>query len=216
MIKKTPRPKGRDAIKSWNRMKIIEATIDVISEYGITGTTIGRVVECADVSRGLINVHFKSKDALLLEALKFMSLQYNKNRRTALKKAGTSPAEKMEAMIRADFSPKVLNAKTVSIWLAFRSQIRSHPEYLPQVDTRDTMLREELLPFVQQINKEGGYDTHPHVIVQGLVAMIEGMWMDFYIHPKNFDRKNAINTCLIFFSAIFPNHFHPPLNFTEA
>ena len=71
-----PRPKAREAIKAWNRQKIIDATIAVINAQGIAGTTIARVVERADVSMGLVNVHFKSKDSLLTEVLQQMADDY--------------------------------------------------------------------------------------------------------------------------------------------
>ncbi|TNF91309.1 MAG: TetR family transcriptional regulator [Gammaproteobacteria bacterium] len=60
-MKPAPRPQGREAIKAWHRQKIIDATIDVITTHGIAGTTVARVVDLAEVSMGLVNVHFRSK-----------------------------------------------------------------------------------------------------------------------------------------------------------
>jgi TetR/AcrR family transcriptional repressor of bet genes len=214
MVRKMPKPKGREAIKAWNRMKILEATVDTIAKYGIAGTTIGRVVELAEVSRGLVNVHFKSKKMLLLESAKHMALRYEKTRKEALKRSGDTPSEKLEAMIRTDFSPKALNSRSVGFWFAFRSQVRSMPECLPLADTRDMLLKQDITGPVTLINEEGNYNLQPEIIVDGLMAMLEGMWTDFYIHPKNFDREKAIKTSLLFLSFLFPGHFEK--NVTSA
>ncbi|WP_010685729.1 TetR/AcrR family transcriptional regulator [Methylobacterium mesophilicum] len=50
------------------RSRIIRATLDVIAEHGVAGTTHRRVAAAADVPLGSMTYHFASLDALLLEA----------------------------------------------------------------------------------------------------------------------------------------------------
>ena len=207
MIKKLPKPKGRDAIKAWNHNKIIEASIEVIAKYGIAGTTISRVVELADVSRGLVNIHFKSKDILLKEALNYMFAEYNNTIDNAVKKAGSNPVDQIKAIITANLDPSILNKKNMGVWFAFRAQIRSMPEHLEMVETRDKCLTNHLLRIFETLNLEGGYKIPVKSVVRGFMVMLEGYWLDFHLHPRNYDREEAKNTCLFFLAGLFPKLF---------
>jgi TetR/AcrR family transcriptional regulator, transcriptional repressor of bet genes len=207
MIKKLPKPKGRDAIKAWNHNKIIEASIEVVAKYGIAGTTISRVVALADVSRGLINIHFKSKEILLKETLNYMFAAYNHTVDTAVKKAGPNPVDQIKAIVTTDFDPKILNKKNMGVWFAFRAQIRSMPEHLEMVETRDTSLTNHLIRICEALNSKGNYGVPVTSVVRGFMVMLEGYWLDFHLHPRNYDREEAKNTCLLFLSGLFPKHF---------
>lgn len=50
------------------RSRIIDATLDVIAEWGVAGTTHRRVAEAADVPLGSMTYHFDSLEVLLTEA----------------------------------------------------------------------------------------------------------------------------------------------------
>jgi AcrR family transcriptional regulator len=208
MIKHPPKPKGREAITVWNRNKILKASIEVIAKHGIAGMTITRVVDLANVARGLINKYFQSKDILLMESLKFMAAEYSAYMKKAYQKAGSSPSEQIKAIIRTDFNPKVLNQKNMGIWFAYRSLVRSKPEYLPYVETRETEFTNLLISLCKALNKEGNYNLRVNLIVLGLEAMLEGMWLDFNLHPRNYNRKEAIETCFLYLGRMFPNHYH--------
>ena len=105
-LKHPPRPNEREAIKAWNRQKIIDATISVINEQGIAGTTIARVVELAEVSTGLVNLHFESKERLLEAVLRYMAERYQAYWREALATAPGNAREQIRALVLAARSQK--------------------------------------------------------------------------------------------------------------
>ena len=51
---------GRTASKAVRRQQLIEATIDSIAKYGISGTTMTTVTGLAGLSVGIVNFHFFS------------------------------------------------------------------------------------------------------------------------------------------------------------
>ena len=55
--------------KQLTRQKLIEATFEVIAAEGFSGVTMAKVAQCADLSRGIGNFHFQTKEQLLLETL---------------------------------------------------------------------------------------------------------------------------------------------------
>ncbi|SDP44679.1 TetR/AcrR family transcriptional regulator [Desulforhopalus singaporensis] len=207
MTLSTTKPKGREAIKAWHRQKIIEATVEVVSVYGIAETTVSRVVEHAKVSRGLVNVHFKTKKRLLLETAIYMSDLYTKASEEALRRGGDDPVKKMRNLVVSDFSEEILNERSVGFWLTLRSQVRSMPELIPMVETRDARYIEYIRNPLSKINEEGGYNVRLKMVVDGIMAMVEGMWVDYYIHYETFDRRKAVETVFLFLSSFFPDHF---------
>lgn len=202
------KPKTREDIKAWHRLKIIEATIDVVSEYGLAGTTISRVVEEAKVSRGMINVHFSSKNRLLIETAEYMGELYTNIRKTALLNQNDKCIDKIKACIYTDFSEEVLNQRVVGFWLALRSQVKSLPEIMPYVDTRDNFLKNDLLNLFKKLETEANELNNIEMVVDGIMAMLEGFWFDYYLHPEEFDRDKAIDTVILFLSASFPSQFN--------
>jgi TetR/AcrR family transcriptional regulator, transcriptional repressor of bet genes len=202
-----PRPKGREAVKAWNRQKIIDATIDVVTRHGIAGTTVARVVKLAGVSMGLVNVHFKSKDALLSEVLLQMADEYNLHWRDTLENAPEQPVAQLKAMVLADLDPAVLNPKTLGVWFAFRAQARARPEYLDLVGTRERRQMQKSIALFQQMNQECSSDHPPSTLARGLSAMLEGMWTEYYLYPNEFDRAKALECIFRFLDAMYPGKF---------
>ena len=202
-----PRPVGREAIKAWNRQKIIDATIDVINSHGIAGTTIARVVERADVSMGLVNVHFRSKDALLDEVLQQMARAYRRHWRESVENAPQEPAARLEAMVLADFDSEVLNLETLGVWFAFRAQVRARPEYLELVGSREPEQVQLVAAQFDSLNRATGAEHDTAVLQRQLSAMIEGMWTEFHLYPKDFDRGDALRTVFLFLEALYPGKF---------
>ncbi|MEH6551937.1 MAG: TetR family transcriptional regulator C-terminal domain-containing protein [Pseudomonadales bacterium] len=206
----SPKPKSREAIKAWNRQKIIDATIDVITAYGIAGTTIAKVVELAGVSMGLINVHFKSKDALLYEVLRYMARDYTDYWKQSLAKAPNNTVERLTTLIEVDFDPRVLNLKSMGVWMAFRAQARSKPEYVDLVGTRESEQIEEFVSLFTQLNSDSGYDHNPVAVTRCILSMQDGLWTDYFLYPNDFSRKDAIACFHLYLSALYPEHFPVP------
>lgn len=199
---------GRELTKAYHREKILNATISVVAQYGIVGTTISRVVKKAGLSRGMVNLHFKSKDNLLLEVIKFLLCEYAATWHKAIETAGDSPADKIKSMIFADFNPNIFNSETVAVWFAYREQARAQPKYLPYVSTReDDSLRSFTVLFEQLIEESGCYHNDAACIARGLVAMEEGMWLDYFLYPNHFDTHKALRSIFDFLAAIFPDQF---------
>ena len=43
--------------------------------------------------------------------------------------------------------------------------------------------------------------------MRGLVAMQEGMWTDYLLSPKTFDRDRAFGIIILFLEALYPGQF---------
>ena len=201
-------PRNRAEQREATRRELIAATIDSIAASGFADTTLSRVSERARLSRSLVNFHFRSKDALLVEVLRFLSDEYRTLWMRALDKAGPTPAARLQALLDVDFHPLVCNRKKIAVWYAFWGESRSRPTYLEICDAADWEHFRALVDAFAAVVAEGAYDgIDPEMAASGLSSMTDGLWLDLLLSPQRFDREAARRTCLAYLAALFPRHF---------
>ena len=62
--------------KKDSNLKLFLQLLKILSKKGINETTMYDVSHGAGLSQGIVNFHFKSKELLLIETLKFISNEY--------------------------------------------------------------------------------------------------------------------------------------------
>ncbi|KZD12009.1 TetR family transcriptional regulator C-terminal domain-containing protein [Oceanibaculum pacificum] len=206
---RTQRPgTQRAAAKEATRLKLIEATIDSIARSGFADTTLAKVSEGAGLSRGIVNFHFTSKDALLVETLTHLADEYTGFWRAAVAEAGADPAARLTAIVDAEFHPTVCNRKKIAVWYAFWGEARSRPTYLAVCERQDSEHLEAIRAICRELVETGGYaDIDAEDAANGLMALADGLWLDQLLTPAHFDRAAARRVCLLFLAGVFPRHF---------
>jgi TetR/AcrR family transcriptional repressor of bet genes len=198
----------REQTKERHRRALIEATADAIAEHGLAAVSISRILEKAGLSRGMVNLHFSSKNNLLLAVAQQFSEDYTQHWSAAMEGAGARPEAQLRAIIDADFDPAVLNRRTMAVWFAFRSEAHSSPEYMPFIDSRDAKMQRSITSICRelcQVDPNSG--TDPQIAALSLIALLEGLWTDYFLHPDRFDRDTARAVVLHTARAFFPSSF---------
>lgn len=200
----------RDQQRNRNRAVLLTATLDCVAELGVAGTSVSAIVERAGLSRGMIHLHFESKDKLLEEAARLLNEQYYDTLDAALLDTGQSPQEQVEAILRTDLSAELLNERYANIWYAFRGEARKRNSIAVFSNTRDERLRTRVFESFLAIALATD-SPEPERIARdaahGTLALLEGMWADFLLHPNAFRRDEAARIVLRFLSGLFPTHF---------
>ena len=89
----------------------------------------------AGLSQGIINLHFKTKDRLFSETLRYLADEYKQIWERALKKAGDDPVEKLRAMVELDFSASLCERSFVDEQLRFaRKMMKAMNPVMVKVD----------------------------------------------------------------------------------
>ena len=101
------------------RDQIVQAAVRLFSENGYFVTTIDDIAREADVSKGLIYVHFKDKNDLLFYALRFVLEMYEKDILSLLGRSGGDPLTMLRTVFR-DYCRIVSEHKRETV-LAYRS-----------------------------------------------------------------------------------------------
>jgi TetR/AcrR family transcriptional repressor of bet genes len=199
---------GRLDIKESRRVQLIEATIDSLAKRGFAEFTLAQVAQAARLSQGIVNFYFHSKEALLVETLKYMEAEYEQFWTAAVRRAGPRAVDKLVAMIAADFDPVMASRKKVTVWYAFWGEARWRPEYLKICQSLSESYFTETRSLCREIVEFGGYPgIDPDTVARGLNAMIDGLWLDILTSPTAVDRKEAKRTCLGLLAAVFPREF---------
>jgi TetR/AcrR family transcriptional repressor of bet genes len=202
------KPEIRSFKKARHREMLIEATASLIADEGIARTSITRIIEKAGLSRGMVHLHFENKEDLLIEVARHVAGQYFSKLDTFLDAAGPTPQERLEAIVTADLSEAILNRDSVNIWYAFRGEARSHNAFMAYSDTRDDVLRKLIFDaYLQLAGDAEDAEILARDAMHGTIALLEGMWTDFFLHSSQFNRETAKRIIFRFMSALFPQAF---------
>ncbi len=199
---------SRDKIKHLRREQLIEATIDTIAKRGFRKTTLSHVAKQAKLSQGIVNFYFKTKDGLLFETLKSLTEEYETTWKRAVAAAGPNPVSELNAIIETDLGPHVCNQRKVSVWVAFWSEARSEPRFRKFC----SLLTEDYFLQIREIviriaDRSGRHDVDVDAVARGLNSMINGLWLELMIDPRNFDREAAKRACRNYLTSVFPTEF---------
>lgn len=191
--------------KAHHRSVLIQAAGEAVQKHGVRGTTIDRIQQLSGLSRGMISLHFGSKENLLLALIEQLAEDYTENWRAAVDQGGSEPAQRLVALMRADFAPMVLNRRNMVIWFAFRAEAPANPQYRPFVDSRESNFRQAMSEICRTLAGSGNEESADRR-AYALTVLLEGMWADFHLNPDSFDRDEALNTCLLVARHLFPGH----------
>ncbi len=197
----------RRAPKKVRRQQLIDATIASIARRGFAGTTLAHVAKSAGLSQGLINLHFKSKEALLVETLRYLRDDYHRAWRRALEAAPGGNGDRLAAVVAVDFDAKVCERKKLAVWFAFQSEAKARPTYARICAEHDDAYNAMLSKLCADVIAEGGYALDPDLVATGLAALLEGLWLILLVHPERMDRKRAREVSFVHLAQFFPRHF---------
>ncbi len=197
----------RTATKDVRRQQLIEATIDSLAKRGYSETTMADVADGAGLSRGIVNFHFESKEKLLIATLQYMSDEYAAHWRTTLEKAGEAPAEKLKALVAADFDRSICTKRKLAAWCAFWGEAKSRPTYQVLCGARDRKYQEVIIDLCTSLKAEGDYNLDPAVIALALSSALEGLWLRLMMGTEDVTRQSAQEAAMEFLSVVFPKHY---------
>jgi TetR/AcrR family transcriptional regulator, transcriptional repressor of bet genes len=197
----------RRAAKVFRRRQLIEAAIETIAKRGLGDTTLAHVSKTAGLSQGIVNLHFTSKENLLNETIEYIRSDYEENWRRALTKSSSDPASQLAALLRSDYSKQVADVKKIAVWFAFWGEAKSRPTYKKISQERVADYSEILKEILERIIIEGAYnDIDIPVLVDGIVAMADGLWLNILITAKGFKRSDAEKAMMQYLCQVFPKH----------
>jgi imidazolonepropionase-like amidohydrolase len=113
------------------------------------------ITRAAGLSTGIVNLHFESKEKLLVETLRSVANEYKDGLDEIFNDESISSAEKLLAHVNYDFSKKIVNRNKLSVWFAFWGEARSRPVYSRICAKHDKDMASSLTRLFTELIKEG-------------------------------------------------------------
>ena len=198
-IKAHPQISSRD----YKCQQLIDATIKTISQFGLSKTTISKVTKQANMSAGIVNFYFSSKEQLLLGTLKAINDEFKEEIESAFSTHSTA-MEVLERVIRTYFSDTLCDIDKIAVWSAFSSESAARQDYMDICGDHDSWFHAKLLIEFEHLCAQHNRPLNTAVpLSRGLEGIIDGYWQEYLYKPESFHRDDAINICLDYLHAVF-------------
>jgi len=206
-----PLRRSRAANTVFRRQQLIDATIESVSQVGFAETTLAKVATLAGLSQGVVVFRFGTKEQLLVETLKFLADEYKQAWSAALTAARPDPVDRLCALVAADFQPKLISRKKLSVWHAFYGEAKAHPTYLQICSARDDehleALRQVLVEVAALTPAPSKFD--PAFIAELLECLSDGLWLNLLMTTESIDRKLTLDLMFHQLASLLPDHAAP-------
>jgi AcrR family transcriptional regulator len=187
------------------RAQLAEAALRSIVRNGLQGTTLATVAREAGLSQGSAVFYFKTKEGLLAAALELHYARYAANWRDALARAGAAPADRLAALVRADFDPQVCAREAQIIWHAFWGEARARPLYNEIADRFDRARSAALTEATRALLHDLGRDTaEAEALAAGIEGLTDGLWLQMHLGSGVRDADTGLRIAMRFLAALFP------------
>ena len=200
--KPEPEPRTREAPEVRRRL-LIDAAMRSIAKYGYAGTTIDTICGEAQVSRGLINHHFGSKEELIRQSYKALRDEWVLQTHGSLLGSYAEPEDKLQAMIRVSFGPTMFKQEYLGIWAGFWSAIGKSPALRKLNRELFDKDRDAYQKVFEEIAGKRGKTINARRAALSIIALIDGFWLEWCLDPKCFTAEEAEAACLGFVAQTF-------------
>lgn len=199
---------NRAANTVFRRQQIVDATLEAISTVGFAETTLAKVATLAGLSQGIVVFRFGTKEELLVEALRYLAEEYRQAWTEALETAGSNPADRLCAIVDADFQPKLISKKKLAVWHAFYGEAKGHPTYLDICSARDEEHTAALRSILSEIaaHKRSPTDFDVDVAVSLIEGLSDGLWLQMLLSRPDFKRGQALDLMYRQLEILLPAH----------
>ncbi|MEM6305349.1 MAG: TetR family transcriptional regulator C-terminal domain-containing protein [Pseudomonadota bacterium] len=196
----------RFAPKEVRKQQLIDATIAVIAEKGVSGTTTAQVTGKAGLSAGIISLHFENKDNLLKATLEYLAEELQDKWQAVDADPALSAEQKLWGIIAAGFHPDICSYEKIRVWFAFFGEAEYRAFYREMVDRFDTEREDALTKLLVEL---GQSQDQAKATTQTIESLADGLWLTMMLYPHWLDRDASEQRIWDLLCLHFPDLFHP-------
>ncbi len=180
------------------RSALVEATISEIGARGTLDVTVAQIARRAGMSSALAHHYFGSKEQMFVAAMRHILAIYSAEVRGALLMA-RGPRQRIEAIIRASFTPSQFRPEMVSAWLNFYVQAQRSDDARRLLNIYQKRLRSNLHDAFRRLDPE-----QARTLTRGLAAMIDGMYIRQALREGPMQPAVAVDVLLHYLDTSLP------------
>jgi len=185
------------------RSALVEATIHEVGARGTLDVTVSQIAKRAGMSSALAHHYFGGKEQIFTAAMRHILALFGAEVRGALCMA-RDPRERVEAILRANFSQTQFRPETVAAWLNFYVQALKSEEAARLLNIYQRRLRSNLHHAIRQLVEE----PDARMITRGLAAMIDGLYLRQALRKDPIEANTAIDVMLHYLDSALAREKH--------
>ncbi|EPG36852.1 transcriptional repressor BetI [Acinetobacter colistiniresistens] len=156
------------------REEIINAAFYVISEVGLSNTTIAQIAKKAELSTGIVSHYFGDKQGLINTCMQEMLNVLRQKTDQYKTEADAHPENQIKAIIDSNFDISQVNKQAMRVWLDFWSASMHLPELGRLQRINDQRLYSNLKHYFLMLVED---KQQASIAARGLAALIDGLWL---------------------------------------
>jgi len=189
-------PAYRRLAEDERRQLLIDATIAVLAEFGLSGTTVRKIATQAGVTPGLVTHYFSGKDALVSAAYRQLAEKFHHDYVAAADAAGADPIERLKAFVGCAFQPETLDRNLLRVWTSFWTSALADSGAMPAQVHYETAQesRRYLSSLLREVFIAVGRrpsEKEIHELVIAVWSLVDGMWLTWGLDPKVFSPEGG-------------------------
>lgn len=197
---------------SRQRQRLIDACISALHLYGPSRTTVEKVVAIAKLSPGIVRFYFKSKGAMLVASLRFLSTEFESQVLEPVGRLRSTPVQALQKLVELYLDPAIASTRKVSVWYAFWGEATARQEYQEICGQKDDRFAVLVLDLTQRMIEESRqHHLDANAVALGLIGALEILWQGIAFQTEgDVDREGARRRCMAYLASVFPGYFPNP------
>jgi len=189
------------------RIALIDATLRCIIKEGHAGLSLRKVCHEAGVSTGLVTHHFAGKEELLTEAYRYLTRNIYSRINESLEQADDPSAlNKLRLFIDVSFRKPVLDEDYLMIWLVFWGLSKQSTEIeVLRNEVNNRVIKTLEMLMTEVADELSLSNVNIRLAAIGLSALMDGLWLEWSLNPKNFSPDEAAKICQCWVNALVTN-----------
>ena len=176
------------------RQDLFDVTIACLARLGPRATTGREICRQAGVSHGLLRHYFANPDNLLLETYQYVCETFLARFQREISEAADDAAAALDRFFLATFSAEWTSSDILGAWMAFWTLVRSNEDFAAVGEDYNRRLSALVASAVARLDHPAGTPP-PADSVAILLAVMDGLWLDFCLSPTRLTRDRAIALC---------------------
>lgn len=193
MTIETPPPKGTEA----RRREIAAAALACLMKHGHAGLTARRVAAEAGLSLGHLTYNYAGMDEVLAAAFRLGVARLQAQAEARLNLPGASHAERLEAWLRAGFTPEALEPSLLRMRIDLWAAARGNPVLAEVEAGLNAALRARTEELLSRLADPWKADRIP-AVADLIMAALDGLWLDWARRGDAEAVKATIDGCVTF------------------
>ena len=186
------RRKGGD-----RRREIVEAALRCLERVGYADLTARKIAAEAKMSLGHITYHFADMDEVLAETCLLASERLQAAADARITMPGSTPAERLEAFLKAGFSEEFLALSHLRTRIDLWSAAQVHPAIAATERALYDRYRAQLERLLHQVSDPWKTDRIP-MVSDLIMATLDGLWLDWMRRRDAQAVQNGLEACVLF------------------